>query len=341
MNPLRAVWRRYQARTTPPRGVLILLYHRVATLKRDPWSLAVTPRQFASHLSIIHRSFEPVPLNDLDAALGSSSEKPRVVITFDDGYGDNFLAAEPLLRQFDIPATVFLVSGAVGSTGEFWWDELERVLLESVFKRDSLEITIRGRGYKWTISAPAGSAGDSNWKAWNDSAPSDAHRLYRELYDLLFPLEPAERESVMTSLRDWSGLTAVGRETHRALSCQQTVALARSPGMQIGVHTANHPCLSSLPLEAQQNEILSAKSAIDELTGQNSAVFSYPFGKREHFSGDTVNLVRTAGFRYACTNIPGLVQTKTDPLQLPRVVVPSLDGEAFAGWLSHCFRTMN
>src|ERR1700722_19366379 len=92
--------------------IVILLYHRIARLRRDPWSLAVTPEQFESQLSIVGRCARPISVKDLDS-LPPSSERPAVAITFDDGYDDNFLVAAPLLRHYEIPATIFIVSGAI------------------------------------------------------------------------------------------------------------------------------------------------------------------------------------------------------------------------------------
>ena len=52
-----------------------------------------------------------------------------VIITFDDGYADNFHTALPLLQEADCPATVFVTAGKIGAERDFWWDELERVIL--------------------------------------------------------------------------------------------------------------------------------------------------------------------------------------------------------------------
>src|SRR3954470_15948888 len=111
------------SRRRPP--ALILLYHRVATPTRDPQLLSVSPERFAEHLEVVRRCAEPVAL----AGILAQGEGPRAAITFDDGYADNLHEAAPLLAAAGVPATVFVVSGQVGTTDEFWWDELERVLL--------------------------------------------------------------------------------------------------------------------------------------------------------------------------------------------------------------------
>lgn len=113
-------WRRNR-----PRNV-ILMYHRVARLKPDPWSLCVTPEHFAEHLQVLQK-YTRVRLDKFDPG----SKSPTVAITFDDGYADNLYEAVPLLARFDTPATFFITTGYIGGGREFWWDELERIVFQS------------------------------------------------------------------------------------------------------------------------------------------------------------------------------------------------------------------
>jgi peptidoglycan/xylan/chitin deacetylase (PgdA/CDA1 family) len=107
---------------------VVLVYHRVAELDHDPWRLAVSSIRFAEHLAVIARQFRPLSLDELARALEARSVPRRtVVVTFDDGYRDNLHAAKPLLEQYELPATIFVVSAYVGSTRDFWWDELEEL----------------------------------------------------------------------------------------------------------------------------------------------------------------------------------------------------------------------
>jgi peptidoglycan/xylan/chitin deacetylase (PgdA/CDA1 family) len=103
---------------------IILLYHRVARIESDPWSLCITPEHFAEHLEVLRRHF-PIKLTQtqlLKLLLNRSG--CSVAITFDDGYADNFSEAVPQLKRYGIPATFFIATGYVGATREVWWDEL-------------------------------------------------------------------------------------------------------------------------------------------------------------------------------------------------------------------------
>ncbi|HSE98315.1 MAG TPA: polysaccharide deacetylase family protein, partial [Blastocatellia bacterium] len=125
------------------RQAVILLYHRIADSASDPWSLCVTPQHFAEHLEVLAKHGFVVRLERLARALdGGRLPHRSAVITFDDGYVDNLWNARPLLEQFDLPATVFVTTGNTGRSREFWWDELERLILQPGTLPESLRLTI-------------------------------------------------------------------------------------------------------------------------------------------------------------------------------------------------------
>src|SRR5262245_8379646 len=94
--------------------VPILLYHRVTEVMNDPWILCVKPKKFSEHLEHLRKYYRPISLRTMLQML-KKNRLPRhaVVITFDDGYADNYLNARPILEKYDIPATFFVISGYV------------------------------------------------------------------------------------------------------------------------------------------------------------------------------------------------------------------------------------
>ncbi len=106
-------------------GALILGYHRVADVAHDPHLMCVSPQHFAAQLEALRRFAHTVSLQELVLGLQNGALPRRAVaLTFDDGYADVLYHAWPLLERYEIPATVFVVSGCLGR--EFWWDESAR-----------------------------------------------------------------------------------------------------------------------------------------------------------------------------------------------------------------------
>ena len=125
--PLMGHGARAWARLRP--HATILLYHRVARERHDPWGQCVAPERFAAQMALLAEQAEVVPLARLPGAIGRRRpSRPLVAITFDDGYLDNLVTARPILERHGLPATVFLVSGWLGRDRLFWRDELARLV---------------------------------------------------------------------------------------------------------------------------------------------------------------------------------------------------------------------
>src|SRR5262245_11029153 len=134
---LRSLYR--AARPRPKAHAVVLMYHRVADCDLDPWNLCVSPARFQEQLEALKREFRILPVQDL---AGADADGKAVAITFDDGYADNLHAAAPALEHHGVPACFFLTSGALGSSHEFWWDELERLLLRESALPPAIEISV-------------------------------------------------------------------------------------------------------------------------------------------------------------------------------------------------------
>ena len=122
-----------QRRITLRNSALILLYHRVLNASEvhpqlDP-AIYVTTQTFERHLRFLTRRFTMVDLDDLLAwrEQRRSFIRPPCVITFDDGWIDNFTNAYPLLQRYRTPATVFLITGKVGCPDFVTWDQVREM----------------------------------------------------------------------------------------------------------------------------------------------------------------------------------------------------------------------
>ena len=80
---------------TTARPCLILCYHRVAAPASDPYRLCVSPENFRAQLRMLVRRADVVPIDEINR----SSAQRRAVVTFDDGYADNFETPSPSPRS--------------------------------------------------------------------------------------------------------------------------------------------------------------------------------------------------------------------------------------------------
>jgi len=292
--------------------VIVLVYHRVTVLELDSQLLAVSPGNFRSQMQVLKESY-PV-LRFEEDWMGVNT--PSVCITFDDGYADNFLEALPVLEELKIPATFFVSAGNINKNEEFWWDELERIIICSRCLPENFTLTDRELGNEW----PTRTA-------------EEKQTFYREIHYLMKKGDPSRRTEWIKQLQDWAGDGPEGRSTHRPLTVAELQDLARSPMATIGAHTVTHTPLSSLNTEDQRKEITESKSMLENWLEREITVFSYPFGDRYDYTGETVALVREAGFTKAASNFPGQWHRWTDPLQIPRHLVRNWDNKTFRKYL--------
>ncbi len=320
---------------------LILMYHRVALLENDPHLLAVTPEHFAAHLEIMRQYGRPMLLSQLAHAVGNGHLPDRaLVVTFDDGYADNLYHAKPLLRRFDIPATVFVVAAQLESRLEFWWDELDRLLLQPGMLPVSLQLEIGGKAHEWQLGQASeyGTADYFRDAAWHIECPQDPtprHALFRELFSHVLGLTEDDRAGLFEQLRSWAGVEPAGRPTHRVLTAAELHSLAEDGLIDVGAHTMNHPLLAGLPAPQQAREVRDSKACLESVLQRPVSSFAYPNGS---YTRETVSIVKGAGFDAACTSEADVIWQAVDPFQLPRLGVRDWDGATFQQWLSWWMR---
>ena len=293
-----------------PAGTLVLLYHRVAQLDRDPYGLAVRPDRFAQQCSVLRQHCDVVPLREANGG-------PRqVAITFDDGYADNCGAAREILTDAGLPATFFITEARLGQRVEVWWDRLEHILLECEPAPDHVEVDIGGSRF------------------WGDIRSRTARaRVHRALYWRLQRLRPSTIESILTGIETQLGVERDDRETHRWMTVDELRALSMTTGVDVGAHTLTHPFLAALPREEQWKEIDGSRVHLERLLQTRISAFSYPYGGHDAFDAVTTQLVREAGYTLACTSTGGLAHASHYPYVIPRNVVGDWDAATFAQWL--------
>ena len=323
-------------RTVFQKKTMILVYHRVAETQADPWGLSVSPRHFAQQLQVLRAIANPISLQELIHAKSDGELPPRpVCITFDDGYADNLHNAKPALEAAQTPGTVFVTPGYLNVAEDLWWDELAKIILDPASRGDELSLNLQGYHYAYSflVDERDGNPG-SAWRAWEE-APGPREAAYLAIYGLLVNLSDADRGNALAQLRQGAKPYA-DRQQHRCLTEQELRELAAGAWVEIGAHTLTHPVLAGLSAAEQQQEIEGSKRRLEALIGKRVTSFAYPYGKKNHYTRQTVRTVEASGFACACSNFGGLVTRTSDRFVLPRFQPMDWDGERFAaaveGW---------
>ena len=237
----------------------VLLYHRVIELETDPQQLAVDPEQFEKQLVFLKKNYNVLTVQQFDQYLIHRKKFPEnsVLITFDDGYADNHFYARPLLEKHGIQALFYIASGYIGSNQEFWWDELERLLLLNA----DLPVTLASDSKRIGLF----------WDTLPD--PIELRAIYERSLFALRGLPSRERDALIQGLR--ISLHSGGpRKSHLPMTRTELTAFAVSPSVIIGAHTVGHPSLARLAENEQRAEITESKEQLEKLLGKVIPYFS-------------------------------------------------------------------
>ncbi|MGA2470386.1 MAG: polysaccharide deacetylase family protein [Solirubrobacteraceae bacterium] len=301
------------ATRSPPAAqapTLILMYHRVDEDVNDPFSLVVHPRRFREHLRRLVGRADIIPLSELLPL--RAGDRPRVAITFDDGYVDNLDLALPELELASVPATFFAISDLLGTREECWWDQLEQIFRAGWEGTRAISLTLRGETLTAEVSC------DVRW--------------LMEIHTHLLALTQAEIMPLIAELREQLHAPTVALE-RRIMTEDELRRLDASSCVEVGAHTRTHPKLPSLSATDQAAELSGARQRLEEVLGRPVHTLSYPFGA---FDEDTLNAAQGSGYTHACTTEPACVSSSHSPLRLPRLGVENWDGYEFDLRVNHC-----
>ena len=324
-------------------GAAILMYHRIGEAQTDPWALSVSLEHFEAHLQVLQKGYRVLRMEALVEALAAGELPPgAAALTFDDGYAHTLRLARPLLERCEIPATVFMPSGALRRGGEFWWDALARVLLEPGRLPPALELELGGQVFRRELGEaafypPEAFVQARRWRAW-ESPPGPRQQLYIDLWERLHPLEAGAREAALAQILDWAGQPAPPRPAYLPLTWDELQAHAAGPWVEFGSHGVSHSSLAALPAGAQAQELNESRAELERALGRPVHGLAYPYGNPVDCSEETVSQARLAGYRWACVVSARLARGGDDPFRLPRFTVLDWDGPTFERRLEQWLR---
>lgn len=323
----RLLWRlrsrRFRRR---PSGPAILLYHSISDRPRDPLGLATPVGRFSRHLAWLAARRTVLPLGDF-VSLHRSGGLPSqaVAITFDDGYADNALVAEPLLRQHSLHGTVFVAAAGPGSGREPWWEELDALVLADDALRGrhrigDLELDF-GQGNEpasacqWTVRQPALLARQQGFLRLSAHAAG---------------LPPRKRQCLLDDLAKARGGRPPPREYARFAEWGELQKAASGGCLALGAHTLHHSRLSALDDDEALQELDHGLLAHAGGCGISPVGFAYPFGTAADFGPREQAMVRRAGLHWACANQPAHLSRLAGLFGLPRLLVTTQSTDELA-----------
>lgn len=278
-------WGGYQvAREICRKQPRILMYHRFSDPPVKGWT---SPEYFEQQVRYIKKNYNPFSLVGLMQYQRDNGKIPShaVIITVDDGYRDFYEYAFPILKKYDVPATLFVTTGFIAQELWLWPDKITWLLKQST----SIPELNLGNFYL-SGGSLEGSSYSEYWQRIVDYSISlpdqEKHKFIAELASLLRHELPSQIPAEYAPL------------------ALDELREMQDSGIEIGGHTITHPSLGRVTESQAYDEILGCRNYLNQHLGYHERTFCYPNGQPSDFQPFLPRIVKEAGFLGAVTAFP-------------------------------------
>ncbi len=264
----------------------IIPYHMIVD-KTNGFYPETSTRDFEKQIVHFAKNYKIISLNEIVERIKNKRSLRRcVAITFDDGFRDNYEIAYPILKKYNVPATIFLTTGYINSGTAPWFIKLRYIFMQTA--KTHIHLSHNGA----IISHPMHTK-DEKFVA------SDRAMVH------LKNCPDNDRLPLLDRLCEQLGVNEFNGLNNLMLTWDQIKEMAEN-GISFGTHTVSHPILSRTSLEMAEREIRESKRTIEEKIGKSVTSFAYPFGKKSQYSSALFPILLDFEFKCAVT-------TETEP----------------------------
>ena len=275
---------------------IVLMYHRVVEqLPLEPYDrdLCVTRGTFDMHIDLLRQLFTVVPIEQI----ARSRPGGRIcAITFDDGWLDNYQVAYPILKKYQVPATIFLPAAIIGTAEWFWFEAMWDLACKSVThqRQDRLVSYFQGHTPSWREESLTSSSVLRLIGCLKLENATTLERLVQDAYKVLDITPPKDR-----ILFNWQEAAEMGKN-----------------GITFGSHGLNHRILPTLNYQEKAEEINCSFSVLQEHDIPIARVFCYPNGD---WDDDCLEILSDSDYLGAVTTQAGRIGLATGSFLLNRI----------------------
>lgn len=287
---------------------LVLMYHRVVTeeernncLSQD--GIIVTAETFEKQMRFLNEQFQLLSLKEFTECIenGKSYSRNSCLVTFDDGWRDNYRNAYPILTHYRIPAVIFLATDFVGSKKPFWQEKITELIyrLRTAVKDENDLMQLADKDIESLVRC-------------------DQRNLREGLSSyitLLKKKSKEERERIVEHLSQLVKVSAQGTTEEKVFMSWDEIRDMAAHGITFASHGKSHVILTRLPRTEVEREAKDSRSAIEEELAMPVAAFSYPNGD---YSEDVIDVVRNNGYKVAFSTQEGMYEAGDDPYRIKR-----------------------
>lgn len=282
--------------------VKILYTHRIIDHSDEFFELLkaldyFTVEEFKKKIKYLLRHYRIISLEEC-ITYEKEGKRPTncVVLTFDDGYKSVYKDAFPILKRYNIPATVFVTTESIDKSVLLWHDKL---------------LYIIGRSRVQEFSFPQ----NGGIKYKNDTL-KDKVKTFNKIVSWL---KKYEEDKKIKFLQELSNILQIKEDeienSGLMITWNEAKEMHASGLVEFGAHTVSHPILTKVSTERVEYEIRQSKAIIEQKLVAKVKYFAYPNGD---YNQNIKNMVKKAGYSEACTTYRSPEEVKGDIFALSR-----------------------
>ena len=299
------LWLKIRQRSSKGEDICVLGLHRVlsdAGLQQANSLPGIVLREstFTAIVEFLHRYFSVVPLECFFDGASSkvSDSKLQCLLTFDDGWRDNYTTALPVLKKYRMPAVIFVVTGFIGTMSTFWVERLGRIWKDE-------------DKHRALIAALT-----------NSADPCSIDASFEEVVEKLKHLPSARRGEILAPILDDAQREIPSAEVDhgegdRMLTWDEARVLQRE-GIEIEAHSATHPLLVHEDDETLRRELRQSKQVLEQELSKRVRAFAYPNGTWDQ---RVRKMVEEAGYECAFVTQRGWHRRGADRFAIRRIML--------------------
>jgi len=291
-------------------GIYCFNYHRIGNANNtcfDPNIFSASELEFTKQLKFYQQHFKVISVDELlDMVKENKAIKHRyAIITFDDGYIDNYEIAYPILQQHGLSAAFYIATDYIDLPQIPWWDEIAWLV------RHSKKTKIKLKGWSMSIDISKGTIKGS-------------------IQSILKLIKQEKNQTMTEKIKDLESYCQCKmpdniRRSKLFLNWPQIKEMSEN-GMHIGSHTLSHRILSHLTEKEQHIELTQSKQKIEGCLNKKITTIAYPVGDKNTFTTATQKLARQANYQLAFSYISGINKTVNHKNQYQLNRFPVFDG---------------
>jgi len=286
---------------------IILAYHRVLPKDSDDISfiqpgMYVTVETFEKQMAFISRRFNTMRLDDITR---TSNPKNACIVTFDDGWADNYAYAFPILKKYGIHATMFVSTNIIGSNELPWTDRVAYYTYNSALD-NIIQVT------------------ECAWKKIGKESSGIQQFIKDKRFfveRVIFDMKKMKNQEILSVMDEFDSKFSYEKEClmkSRPWMTWDEIMEMKDGGISFGSHAHNHLILTSIPLRQVQDEVVMSKRILFERMGARVTMFSYPNGC---YNNEIIRVISENGFTKAVTTKKGFINESRSLLSLNRIMI--------------------